>query len=198
MMMATREILMVCAVTMGSVVTAAVALYPIFTRRLRRTSRRLRAYQTLKVQQTAKALDDVFIQVKPRWLQIAYGVGPIACGLLAFAVWHNTFIALVGSAAGLVIPDLWVRQANMMRRRKFQGQLVDALFILSSSLRAGLSLTQAFEQLESEMPPPASQEFGLMMKAHKLGRTLEQSLQGLYDRTPCDELELIKTAVLVV
>jgi len=69
--------------------------------------------------------------------------------------------------------------------------------MLSSSLRAGLSLTQAFEQLEAEMPPPLSQEFGLMMKAHRLGRTLEEALQGLNARIPCEEMNLITVAVLV-
>ena len=36
-----------------------------------------------------------------------------------------------------------------------------------------------------------------MMKAHRLGRTLEESLQGLNRRMPCEELNLITTAVLV-
>lgn len=36
-----------------------------------------------------------------------------------------------------------------------------------------------------------------MVKAHRLGRTLEGALQGLNDRMPCQDLNLITTAVLV-
>jgi len=98
---------------------------------------------------------------------------------------------------GVFVPDAWVKYRHAVRQRKFKAQLVDALLILSSSLRAGLSLTQAFEQLEAEISPPASQEFGLMLKAHRVGRTLEEALQGLNARMPSEELQLMTTAVLV-
>ena len=183
--------------TVSAAGCAGVVIYPLVERFWSRLAVRIEMYQDVKVEKAVRVLDDLFVDVKPRWLKIAYGIGPVVAGLAVFIVTNNPWLALLGMVAGLIIPDLWVRQRKAMRRRKFQGQLVDALFILSSSLRAGLSMTQAFEQLESEMGPPASQEFGLMMKAHRLGLTLEESLQRLNERMPCDELNLITTAVLV-
>jgi len=183
--------------TMSSAGCATVALYPAAARWWNRLAGRIEQHQQVRAEKAAKALDELFVDVQPKWLKIAYGLGPLGAGCAAFLVTRNLWLALLGMGVGRIVPDLWVREIRARRKRKFQAQLVDALFILSSSLRAGLSMTQAFEQLEAEMSPPASQEFGLMMKAHRLGLTLEEALQRLNARTPCDELNLITTAVLV-
>lgn len=185
------------AMSMASGACAGLAIYPLFYALWEMSSHRVERYQQSKVEEATKALEDIFIDIKPKWLNMAYGIGPVVVGPVVFAASNSLLIALAGAVVGLVLPDFLVKQSQAARRRKFQSQLVDALFILSSSLRAGLSLTQAFEQLETEMGPPASQEFGLMIKAHRLGRTLEESLQGLNERMPCEELNLITTAVLV-
>lgn len=176
---------------------AAALAYPSLSRVWRRYASGIEHYQQAKIDKAAKTLDDLFIEVKPLWLKAAYGAGPLAVGVLVFMVSNALPLALAGAIAGIIIPDVCVRQVRNARSRRFQSQLVDVLFLLSSSLRAGLSLTQAFEQVESEMSPPASQEFGLMMKAYRLGLTLEEALQRLNQRMPCEELNLVTTAVLV-
>lgn len=183
--------------TMSSAGCTAVLVYPAVVRGWMALAGRIEAIQQGRVELATRALDELFVDVMPTWLKIMYGVAPLTAGVLAYLLSTNLAVVLIAAAIGLVVPDLCVRQARAIRRRRFHAQLVDALFILSSSLRAGLSLTQAFEQLESEMPPPASQEFGLMMKAHRLGRSIEDALQGLNDRMPSQELQLVTTAVLV-
>ena len=193
----TSQELAIYSLTVGSAGCAAVSLYPGMALLWHRVLGRIEAYQQVKVRQASLVLDDLFLEVKPRWLRVAYGVGPILVGLAVFIFVNNFWLAMLGMLLTVALPDAWVRQSRAARRRRFNAQLVDVLFILSSSLRAGLSMTQAFEELEAEMGPPASQEFGLMMKAHRLGLTLEEALQGLNDRMPSDELNLVTTAVLV-
>ena len=182
---------------MAAAAMAAAACFPVIWWAFSHSVSTVEQYQQVKVDQATKALDDIFIDVKPRWVKVAYGLGPVIVGAGVFAVFHNALAAAGGAVAGILLPDLYVRQTRAIRKRKFRAQLVDALFVLSSSLRAGLSLTQAFEVLESEMPPPASQEFGLMMKAHKVGRTLEEAMERLNQRMACEEMTLITTAVLL-
>ena len=191
-----QEVL-IYGLTMGSAGCGAAVLYPTVTRAAQPLLNRVKQFQQVKAEQASKQLDDLFVDVKPRWLQAAYVVAPVMAGLLAFSITNNLLIASGGAVLGALVPDLWLRQTKAMRKRKFQSQLVDILFVLSSSLRAGFSLQQAFDQIEQEMDPPASQEFGLMMRAHKLGRTLEECLQGLQTRMPNDDLELVVTAILV-
>lgn len=182
---------------MGSAAAAAATCYPLVARLGRRAVTKMEVYQRVKVRQATKVLDDIFVEVKPKWLKTAYGLGPLLAGLAAFILFESVFLACVGAVLGIVLPDIWMRQTQARRKRRFEAQLLDALFILSSSLRAGLSLTQAIEVLEAEMPPPASQEFGLVVKAVRLGRTFDEALQSLNQRMPSDAMNLMTTAILV-
>ena len=192
------EVALIYLSAIGATACAGILLYPVVSSLAwKRIAGPLAQYHQEKVEQATRALDELFMEVKPRWLTTAYWASPLGLSLVAFLATRNVFAAIGGAVVGLLLPDAWVRQSHAYRNRKFESQLVDVLFILSSSLRAGLSLTQAFEQVETEMPAPASQEFGLMMKAHRLGRSLEDALQRLNERMTCDAMQLITTAVLV-
>lgn len=189
--------LLVYGLAASSAGCAADAAFPTIAHLWARSVSLVGEYQGGRAEKAAKTWDDLFIEVKPAWLKVAYGAGPLAAGLLTFLLSNNLVLVLIGVVAGILLPDFCVRQARAMRKRAFESQLVDALFILSSGLRAGLSLTQALEQVESEMGPPVSQEFGLMIKAYRLGLTFEEALQRLNARIPCEELQLFTTAMLV-
>ena len=176
---------------------AAMLVYTPVARVWLRLAGKVEQVQQVRVEKATKALDDIFVDVKPAWLSLVYGLGPLGTGLLAWLLFNKVALAAVGAVLGWLLPDLWVRQTRAMRAARFRGQLVDVLFLLSSSLRAGFSLIQAFEVVEAEVGAPASQEFGLVVKANRIGRTLEEALQQLNRRIPCEELQLITTAILV-
>ncbi len=184
-------------VAMTTTGAGAVAVYPSLVRAIERWTQPIADYQAGKVSRAARLLDDIFMEVKPTWLKAAYGLGPVAVGFLIYVLFQSLPIAILAAVAGIIVPDLIVRQVKAARKNKFRGQLVDTLFLLASSMKAGLSLPQAFEVVEAEMPPPVSQEFGLMLKAHRVGRTFEEALQRLNERMSCEEVELITTALLV-
>jgi len=192
----TQEFLIYGA-AMTAASAAAVACYPAIAGFWEHASSRVEGFQQGKVERATRALDDIFVDVKPKWLKVAYGLGPLGCGLLFYILFNNLFLVAVGAVLGVVLPDVWVRQTRAMRKGAFRAQLVDALFVLSSSLRAGLSLTQAFEMLEQELSPPASQEFGLIVKSQRVGGTLDDALRNLNRRMACEEMQLITTAILV-
>ncbi|HAN10743.1 MAG TPA: hypothetical protein DCP90_09060 [Clostridiales bacterium] len=81
--------------------------------------------------------------------------------------------------------------------RKFNDQLGDAITIISNSLKAGHSFTQALDTLVTEMPAPLSSEFGQVIREVRLGKTLEKSLENLLERIPSKDLELMLTAILM-
>lgn len=191
------EALTIYGMTMGSAGLGALMAYPSVARLWGRFAWGLERLQQAKVSRAAHALDDIFVDVKPTWLQVAYRITPVACGVGCYLLLNNILLASVASLAGILVPDAVVKQVKVFRKRKFDGQLLDALLMLSSSLRAGLSLVQAFEVLEVEMPKPASQEFGRMLKAYRLGLTFDAALQGLNRRLPGEDLKLLTMAVAV-
>ena len=142
-------------------------------------------------------LDQIFIDIPYRRLLLIDVAIPLAAGFLAFYLTRIFWIGIVSAFSGLVIPNIIVQQLEKIRRGRFAAQLVDGLMLLSGSLKAGLSLIQAFEALVEEMPAPISQEFSLVVRQNRMGIPLEDCLSGLKQRMQCEELDMIVTVILV-
>lgn len=114
-------------------------------------------------------------------------IGPIALGVAGFALSPDQvrFAGLIfGAIVGFVLPRVYVQKLIETRKRKFNDQLMDALMIMSSSFRGGLSLIQAVEAVVDEMPDPCKAEFGIVLGENKMGVALDESLLRLYKRMP--------------
>ncbi len=104
---------------------------------------------------------------------------------------------IAGLTLGFMIPRMRLNQLIAARKRKFYDQLMDALMIMSSSFRGGLSLIQAIEAVVDEMPDPIKQEFGIVLGENKMGVPLDESLNRLYKRMPSAPVQQMVTAILL-
>lgn len=109
----------------------------------------------------------------------------------------NLFGILFGLVAGLLFPSLYIQALARRTRDKFNDQLVDALMIMSSSFRGGLSLVQALEAVIDEMPDPINKEFGIVLGENKMGVSLEEALNHLYSRMSLSAVQQMITAILL-
>ena len=136
-------------------------------------------------------------------LQKAYRLqlmAPAVFGLVGLVIFPGALrvgAMLAGVVLGFVFPRMYVKKLIGDRRKKFNDQLMDALMIMSSSFRGGLSLIQAVEALTEEMPDPIRQEFGIVLGENKMGVALEESLNRLYQRMPSPGLQQMITAILL-
>lgn len=154
--------------------------------------------QEKKADEAYQKLDDLFVDVKKRKLLLAFILSPLILAGISLLIFHSLLIMFCGAVLGLALPNMFIKLWEKKRRDKFQIQLLDALMILSSSLKGGLSLLQAVEVVAEEMPPPICQEFGLILRENKMGITLEESLKRLNKRMDnMEELVLMINSVLV-
>ncbi|MFC1646584.1 type II secretion system F family protein [Candidatus Omnitrophota bacterium] len=128
---------------------------------------------------------------------ICPAVAVLILALIGYKFGSIVIGSLIGLAIGFVIPSIMLKQMVSRRKNKFNAQISDGLMILSSCLKGGLSLLQAIEAVTEELPPPMSQEFGLILRENKMGVSLEDSFEKLNRRLPSDELNLLTTAILV-
>jgi tight adherence protein B len=126
-------------------------------------------------------------------------IGAVAGAVLSFMLSGQINIVwmIIGAVLGVVIPRMRLNSLIAARKRKFNDQLMDALMIMSSSFRGGLSLIQAIEAVVDEMPDPIRQEFGIVLGENKMGVPLDESLQRLYKRMPSPALQQMVTAILL-
>ncbi|MCA9398283.1 MAG: type II secretion system F family protein [Candidatus Omnitrophica bacterium] len=109
----------------------------------------------------------------------------------------RVFGAIIGLVVGFAFPGYWIKTLRRKMQNKFEDQLIDALMIMSSSFRGGLSLIQAIEAVVDEMPDPINREFGIVLGENKMGVSLEEALNHLYNRMPSTALQQMNTSILL-
>ena len=127
-------------------------------------------------------------------------LGPIVLGIagaLLFPEGEKLIGLAAGGFIGYIFPRVYISRLITVRKRKFNDQLMDAIMIMSSSFRGGLSLVQAFESVADEMPEPAKGEFGVVLGENKMGVSLDESLNRLSRRMPSPAMQQMATAILL-
>ena len=92
------------------------------------------------------------------------------------------FGGLIALVFGALVPPAALRFLAARRRKQFLGQLPDMLQLLAGSLRAGYSLMQGVEAVSQEVTEPMGKELRRVVTEARLGRQLEESLDGISER----------------
>ena len=83
------------------------------------------------------------------------------------------------------------------RREKFNMQLPEALATMSNALRAGFSISQAFDSVVEQGEKPMCEEFAILQQQLKIGMPFEDALESMSQRVGSDDLTLVTTAILI-
>jgi tight adherence protein B len=127
-------------------------------------------------------------------IRVGAALGGAILGALAL---HNLVFGIAVGLLGLQVPVFILHRRMRQRQLKFQGQLVDVLSMLVSGLKAGVGLVQAMDLVQQEMPSPAREEFGRVVRETSLGATMGDALANLKARMPSDDLALVITVINV-
>lgn len=122
---------------------------------------------------------------------------PLAAGTLGLAATRQPLAGLVLGLLGLAAPPLVLQSRQASRLRRFDSQLPDALMLLTASLRAGHSFSQAMRTVADELPPPLAAEFAWASGEAALGVPLDTALGRMTERVPSPDLDLVVTAILI-
>lgn len=157
----------------------------------------LARYRQVFTERTHFSLRELFLFVEPQKL-FALSLGfMLLVGALAWMFSGSVFLAALAVVAAAFIPRLAIGFLRKSRLEKLEQQLPDTLLMLAGGLRAGVSLTQAIQQLVLESQPPVSQEFDLVLREQRLGVTLDDSLDNLNRRVPLQSITLSVSAMRI-
>ena len=182
--------LLIAILLTAAIVLLTVGMLPFL-------SSKLGGWQVRREQAIVKELDKNFYDLGRERIMRLQFILPLVLGILAFVFFQSFLMAVFGAVFGLFIPGLLLKIRAGQRRNKFNNQILDAIMVLSSSLKGGLSLLQALEVLTEEMPAPMSQEMGLVVRENKMGVSLEDCLVHLNKRMDMEELHLVVNSILV-
>lgn len=144
-------------------------------------------------------------QVKTRWgslydfvnyrAGITYLVSPVFVlligALVAVAIQYanryagfSPFLAIIASAiaALLTVRGLFGWQYGRFRNQLFK-QLPDTISMVTSAVRTGLPVNEAFRAISREMPQPTGRQFVTVCSDMALGMPPEEAIEAVYIRT---------------
>lgn len=114
-----------------------------------------------------------------------------------FGVFVFLMFLLIGGIVSIRVPSALLDALKKSRGVKVNKQLMDALILLSNSLRSGMDIVQGFEMVSKDLLPPISDEFGLVVKNYQLGTPFEQALDGMVNRVDSRMLAYIVKAIII-
>ena len=183
-------VLLLSVVILCSIVLLSLSVLPFFMQKIQ-------SWQQKQEVIVAKEMDKMFYDKSPKRIVMLYYILPLLLGSSGLIFLKSPFFMILGAIVGVAIPNFILKIRFKRRVQKFNDQLLDAINMLASCLKGGLSLLQGIEVLVEEMPAPISQELGLVIRENKMGISLEESLTRLNKRLNLEELGLVVNALLV-
>ncbi len=105
--------------------------------------------------------------------------------------------AIVGAAAGYMVPGLYMQVRKGRRQAAISSQLVEAVGLIANALRSGFAFTQAVELAAKQLTPPIRDEFDSYLRDNALGARAEDSLRAMVDRSGSVDMEMMVTTIMV-
>lgn len=112
-------------------------------------------------------------------------------------VFFFILLVIAGAYIGIKMPKIVLEHLKKSRGVKINSQLMDALILLSNSLRSGMDIVQGFELVSHDLRPPIADEFGLVIKNYQLGTPFEKALEGMDERVDSRMLSYIIKAIII-
>jgi len=126
------------------------------------------------------------------WLiGIAIGVVLIGAGPAGLA------LGLVFGTVGYKLPVLQMHRKQGSRVKKVNEQLLQALTMLSSALKAGFGIMQGMDICARDLAHPLSTEFRRTIQDINVGSTLEEALRAFSTRCASPDVDIVITAMLI-
>ncbi len=162
-------------------------------------------YSITHAQNTAKQFEDIFLFIPPRRIAEAGWAAAVTAFLLVFFLIGNLssikaaipglLLGIIAGALALQLPRVLFIYLKKRRLRQFNIQLVDTLMSMSNALKAGFSITQAFETVIQEGQNPIAQEFSVFIQHLRVGISFSDALKKLEERVGSDDLSLMVRSI---
>lgn len=141
---------------------------------------------------------DIVYAFHPAYVLLAGVIGASAIfyanRLFGFAGLQVSFVAAL--VALFVVRGLFGWQQRRFTNQLFR-QLPDTIQLVTSTVRSGLPVNEAFRTIAREMPQPTAGQFSIVCNEIVLGRSPEEAVEGIYQRTQVAEYAMFAVTLAV-
>jgi tight adherence protein B len=141
---------------------------------------------------------EIVYALHPAYVLLA---GAFAAAAIFYANRLVGFSDLSVSIAAAIVAVLVVRGLFGWQQRRFAVQLFrqlpDAIQLVTSTVRSGLPVHEAFRTIAREMPQPTAGQFAIVCSEVNLGRPPEEAVEAIYRRTQVAEYAMFAVTLAV-
>lgn len=127
--------------------------------------------------------------------------GAVAAIAIFYANSYLNFPILYVLLAAAIVSVLVVRGLLGWQQRRLANQLFrqlpDTVQLVTSTVRAGLPVAEAFRTIAREMPQPTAAQFAIVCSEVNLGRSPEEAIESVYRRTGVVEYAIFAVTLAV-
>lgn len=124
----------------------------------------------------------------------------LAAGAAGFLVLWYLFSPLLAAIGGVLLASILPFKISInykARMKQFEAGLVEALDVMTRSLKAGQPFNESMLMVAQELHGPVAEEFGLTFAELNYGLSPQQAFEHMLDRVPSVTLKALVVAVLL-
>ncbi len=142
-------------------------------------------------------LEQAAVQLKVPEFVALQALAGLACGVVVALLGGVPVLGVVAFGLGAWLPLLWLKRRRATRRRRLDAGLAELISMLSTSVKAGFGLMQAFDQAAAQLDRPLATEVQRLLHDMAVGSTAEEALVALNQRVGSYDLDVVVTAILI-
>jgi tight adherence protein B len=154
-------------------------------------------YERKFTEETDDKLESLFLFMDSKKIFFLNIALLIVVPLLLYFVYNNWFYVIVAVVGLAAMPKITLILMEKRRKDAINNALPDTLAQIAGAMRAGATFQTALETMTQETRGPIAQEFTLLLKEQRLGKTLDESLDNLAERIQTEEMDLVVTATQI-
>lgn len=120
-----------------------------------------------------------------------------AAVIIASGFYWGIIFGIAFAYLAFQLPMWNIRRKIRMRNEKFEEGMLDFTILIANTLRAGIALPGAIEMAIQTVDGPIREEFSIVLREHRLGVDLVDSIERLNKRVKCENLKLFSATVCV-
>ena len=125
----------------------------------------------------------------------------VAVAALALVIMSGFYWGLLLGAAFAFIAyqlPLWnINKKIKKRNEQFESGMLDFSILIANTLRAGIALPSAIEMAINTIDGPIRDEFNVVLREHRLGMDLVETIERLNQRIKSENLQLFSATICV-
>ncbi|MBX3445920.1 MAG: type II secretion system F family protein [Parvibaculaceae bacterium] len=129
------------------------------------------------------------LDIEPRVFYIASAITGLVALLLLFVTGMSPLVSVLGGfAAAFGLPRWFLSYLVKRRQKAFTEEFANSIDVIVRGVKSGLPVNDCLKLIAAEAPEPVRTEFQGLVEAQRVGVTLEQGLEKIYERMPLPEV----------